>query len=141
MDLGDVVTCTVVDGQKIAADMTNAVHGFEQRSIAGISTGLEDIADALIVSDEALKLCTSPKDVAQYKALLELLKTFKSPSTFVSHLTKDIEVNGVDILKHVEGSVTDFKAGEYEAFGKELGDALAEVSIGTKVLQLKAAKT
>jgi hypothetical protein len=61
-DLGDFVTCTVTDGEKVTEDIDDAVAQLQKHSITGVANGLEDIADALSTISSGIKLCSSQKD-------------------------------------------------------------------------------
>jgi hypothetical protein len=61
-DLGDFVTCTVTDGEKVTADIEDAIAQLKKHSISGVTRGLEDIADVLTTISSAIKLCSQQKD-------------------------------------------------------------------------------
>merc|ERR1739838_1117435 len=46
------------------------------------------------------------------------------------HVGQDILIHGVDIINEVSDSITQFKNSEYEAFGEDLGKALAQILVG-----------
>lgn len=55
---------------------------------------------------------------------------FSNPASFAFHTGKDIIVNGVEIYHDVKDSVTQFEAKKYEAFGEDIGEALAKLILG-----------
>ena len=57
-NLGDFVTCTVTDGEKVTADIEDAVAQLKAKTLSGAIHGLEDIADVLTQITSAIKLCT-----------------------------------------------------------------------------------
>ena len=57
-NLGDFVDCTVKDGLIVINDIEDAVKSFEQRSIAGVTKGLVDIADIFTTISAGIKECT-----------------------------------------------------------------------------------
>jgi hypothetical protein len=61
-NLGDFVTCAVTDGQKVTADVEDAIAQLKKHSISGVTKGLEDIADALTTISSGIKVCSQQKD-------------------------------------------------------------------------------
>ena len=57
-DLGDFVTCTVTDGERVTQDIEDAVAQLKKHSMSGLATGLEDMADVLKTISEAIKTCS-----------------------------------------------------------------------------------
>ena len=129
--LDDYVTCTIVDGQQVVGDFEDAIAQFKTKSISGITNGLTDLSNAFLKMVEAVKLCDQPKDIQELENLEKMIMSFKDPKVFIAHVGKDIWVNGVDIFNHIKTGVADYEASKYEDFGKEMGDALAEVLLGT----------
>jgi hypothetical protein len=79
-----------------------------------VTTGLEDIADALKTISSAIKLCSQEKDLDQLKKLEDLLTSFKSPKSFAMHVGHDILVNGKNIGSSLEDALSSYKSGSYE---------------------------
>ena len=136
-DLNDYVDC-LKDSEKVVADIEDAVQSFEKKNISGVSKGLEDIADALTVVKNDIEKCSQQKDIDQLKKLEQMLRQFKSPMSFAYHVGKDILVNGQDIYGQIKDAISNYKAAKYEAFGEDIGDALALTLIGRN--QLMAAQ-
>lgn len=67
-----------------------------------------------------------------------MLRQFKTPMSFAYHVGKDILVNGKDIYGQIKDAISNYKAAKYEAFGEDIGDALALTLIGRN--QLMAAQ-
>jgi hypothetical protein len=68
--------------------------------------------------------------VADIEKLEKMAAIFSSPASFAFHTGKDIIVNGVQIYDDVEGAMKQYKSQNYEAFGEEVGDALALLILG-----------
>lgn len=136
----DYVECAVKDSAHVATDIEGAIAELEKKSVAGVTKGLEDMADALNTIAAGVQQCTQSKDITQLKKIMELVKSFKNPKTFAMHVSQDILVNGADIFKQIEGTVSNFKAAKYEPAGENIGDALAEILIGTLAQEKLAAK-
>ena len=128
-DLNDYVTC-IQDSEQVVGDIEDAVASFEKQTTTGVITGLGDLADALTVVGAAIGTCSQQKDIAQLKKLEEMLKQFKNPKSFAFHVGKDLLVNGQDIYHQISDAVAQYRAGKYEAFGEDIGSAMALVLIG-----------
>ena len=59
-----------------------------------------------------------------------MVAIFNSPASFVYHVGKDLILNGRQIYHDVDDSITQYDNKSYEAFGKDIGDALAKLIIG-----------
>jgi hypothetical protein len=95
------VTCTVTDGAKVTADIEDAVTQMETHTIAGITKGLGDLADAFTTISSGIQLCSQQKDFDQLKKLEQMLITFKNPETLAWHIGQDLLVNGISIYKDI----------------------------------------
>lgn len=58
----------------------------------------------------AVTLCAQDKDTAEVHKIAALLKTFKDPESMALHIGHDILFNGVDIEKHIDAAVAQYKA-------------------------------
>jgi len=57
---------------------------------------------------------------------------FASPSSFAYHIGKDLLINGKDIFHEINTAVADYKAGQWEDFGVNVGEAAAKVILGVE---------
>ena len=60
-----------------------------------------------------------------------MLTAFSSPKDYGYKVGQNLMVNGVDIFREMGAAYTNFKAEEYEAFGKDVGICLAMILIGS----------
>lgn len=60
--LEDIVTCATVDVPKAVAGIEAAVKDIEQKSIAGIIAGLDEMASAFGNLSDGLKTCANKKN-------------------------------------------------------------------------------
>jgi len=79
--------------------------------------------------------------VSEIEKLVAMLKTFKSPISFAYHVGKDLIVNGIQIIKDIEGAVNAYEAKEYEVFGYDIGHALAAILIGNESIDEETLKS
>ena len=123
-ELPDVATC-VHDSTTTVADFRAAVADFETKTVDGIAKGLRETADGLEALKAAMADCKAAESEVQ--SLEAALAQMSSPSKLVYHVGKELLLNGKDILALVEGAVTQYKAGAYENFGKELGAIVGDL--------------
>merc|ERR1712070_60150 len=77
---------------------------------------------------DAMKDCSSVKgDWAKMKKMAEV---FKHPKSFAWHIAGDVWHNRVNISKEVHTAVDDWKSQQWYDFGKNCGEAAANVFIG-----------
>lgn len=129
-NMDDFIDCTVKDGAKIAGDVEDALMNFESLSLSGVTAGLEDVADVFTTISAGIKECSTSPDIQKLDDLIEMLKSFKSPTDFAFHIGKDIIVNGANIFANVEDGLAAYKAENYEKVGEDLGVALDLVVFG-----------
>lgn len=125
--LENIESC-LVDAEHIFGDVKSAIGDFEERSASGTSKGLKELGDAVIQISHMMKDCHGV--VADVEKLTKMAAIFSSPASFAFHTGKDIIVNGVQIYDDIEGAMKQYKSQKYEAFGEEVGDALALLILG-----------
>eukprot|EP00355_Strombidium_rassoulzadegani_P003039 CAMPEP_0168612918 /NCGR_PEP_ID=MMETSP0449_2-20121227/3173_1 /TAXON_ID=1082188 /ORGANISM="Strombidium rassoulzadegani, Strain ras09" /LENGTH=186 /DNA_ID=CAMNT_0008653515 /DNA_START=3 /DNA_END=563 /DNA_ORIENTATION=- len=127
--LDNIEEC-LVDTETIVQDAEEAVADFEKKNAAGIAAGLEKLGDAVMEMKDEIKDCEGVK--ADLEKLEKMAAIFKSPLTFAYHVGKDLLVNGVQIYHQIDDSVTEWHNGEYNKFGKDVGDAMALLILGAQ---------
>jgi hypothetical protein len=60
-----------------------------------------------------------------------MVLTFKNPRTLFWHIGQDLLVNGINIEHKIQDAIVQYDAQNYEAFGEDIGDALALILLGT----------
>jgi hypothetical protein len=60
-----------------------------------------------------------------------MAETFKNPISFAWHVGGDIVHNGVKITQEIRGAVSDYKAEKWQDFGKNCGEAVSHVFLGS----------
>jgi len=63
--------------------------------------------------------------------MTNMLKQFKNPKEVAYKVGQNMMVNGVDIYKELSAAYTSYYAKEFEAFGKDVGIAVALTFIGS----------
>ena len=59
-----------------------------------------------------------------------MLVAFKDPKSLAINAGKNLVLNGVEIYHEMSAAYTNYKVGEYEGFGRDIGVALALTFIG-----------
>lgn len=67
---------------------------------------------------------------ADWAKLDTMVETLSDPKSFVFVAGKNILINGVDILHHIERARTDYLEKVWDSFGEQIGILLAEVVFG-----------
>jgi len=67
---------------------------------------------------------------ADFEKLEKMAAIFANPATFVYHVGKDLVLNGKDIYKEVNDSITQYNSKNWDAFGYDIGEALAKLILG-----------
>lgn len=124
----DNIEHCLTDAEHIFGDIKSAVGDFEEKDASGTAKGLKQLGDAVITIGHMMKDCHGVE--ADIEKLAKMAAIFSSPASFAYHTGKDIVVNGVQIFDDIEGALTQYKAQKYEAFGEEVGDALALLILG-----------
>ena len=86
---------------------------------------------------EIFKGLTSQKMgiMVDLKKLESMIEIFASPMSFIYHVGKDLLVNGVQIYHEIEDATVQYKKGNWEQFGIDLGMATAKTILGEESLQ------
>lgn len=114
--------------------METIVKDFELRTDDSVKDGIKKLGDTAKLIQPTLKDCSGVK--ADWTKLTKMINICSNPYSFAYHVGKDLLVNGVDIFKHVYDSVKQYRAGEWEPFGEDLGYAFAKLLIGEEPEQV-----
>lgn len=98
--------------------------------MASISTGFMDMAAAFNNLAKAIKDCDSEVTKRELEIFESMLKEFEHPKSLAIEAGKNIALNGVEIYKEISAAYTNYKVGEFEGFGRDLGVAMALVFMG-----------
>jgi len=74
--------------------------------------------------------CKDTED--KIKEILDTLKQYKTYAELAQHISQDMIANSVDIYADAKGALIQYAEGKYEGFGKDLGEMMRLVLIGTK---------
>lgn len=136
-NLGDYITCTVTDGQLVEEDFKHAIAEFKTKDIVEVVAGIEDIAGGLMTIVKAYQLCTSAKNVDQLKKVEGMLKDLANPKDLVIDIYHQLKINGHDISTHIDAAVEAYDQSQWTAFGKNVGMAVSEATLGKQEMMVK----
>jgi hypothetical protein len=123
----DVSSC-ITDADQIFTDGKAAITDFEKKDISSISKGLGEVADMIKAIQSSMTACaTVPADI---KKMEDMVKAFKSPSSFAWHVGKDLLLNGVDIYHDIDAGIKDYNSQSWNNFGHDIGHASAKLLLG-----------
>jgi len=124
---GDITKC-MHDGTMIYTDAKAVVTDLEEKSLGGIIKAAKAIYDTV----SEVKLATSDCSgiLADWNKLETIAAVMSNPASFTYEVGKHMIFNGVDIHTRLDDSVAQYKLGNFEAFGEDLGGALAELIVG-----------
>jgi len=117
-------TVTTLDG------VEEAIKDLEKKTAGDVLKGLKLLAEALKEVPAEMKACKAVE--ADVEEIINALKTMASPTSFVSHVGKDLIVNGADIFHEVHTAVDDYKTQKWFDFGVQVGTALHKLIIGAE---------
>lgn len=123
----------------VLGDMKEAVDDFEKKDAADVLKGLKALAEAMKAFPGALRDCKAA--VSDVEQIVHALEQFSKPVSFAFHVAKDLVVNGHDIFAEISQAVADYKAGEFEDFGEQVGMALHKLIVGAEAKFDEFAKT
>jgi hypothetical protein len=86
------------------------------------------LADMIVYIKDSQVTCGHLKD--DWRVLENMISNFKNLPSFVWHIGQNVKVNGVDIYREIDDSITQYKAGNWETFGKDIGEASAKIFLG-----------
>ena len=125
----DIESC-IQDVESFVSDSHKAISDFEKKSAKGVIDGLKEVAQMYKVAKDGMHECSKGK--ADWDKLDAMIKEWSSPWSFAYHVGHDLVVNGKDIYKEVDSSITAYKAKDWYNFGVDIGEASAKTFLGSK---------
>jgi hypothetical protein len=125
LSFADVASC-VSDVIGTGTDIVNAIQDFEKGDATSVEAGIKAIGYALEGIPTDITDCKSAYSEAA-EGLKEMIAVFKDPEAFSWTIAKHLIVNHHEIYTEMSSAITDFKAANYEGFGKNLGEAFLAV--------------
>jgi len=125
--LENIETC-VSGPEIILKDVETAIKDFKADNAGAMVDGLKHLAVAVAEMKDEVEACKGVS--GDWAKLTEMVAIFDSPASFAYHVGKDLIVNGEDIFNEVADSITQYDNKQYEAFGEDIGAALAKLILG-----------
>lgn len=119
------------DPTKSMKEIEDAVANFETNDMMHLTLGMQQLALSLYSIVNAVKECDEQVRDEELEIITNMLKQFKNPKEVAYKVGQNLMVNGVDIYKELSAAYTSYYAKEYEAFGKDVGIAVALTFIGS----------
>jgi len=98
-------------------------------SVVKAVSGLESIFHGLTGLVPTYRQCMADKPAIMN--LLNDFKDFRNDTGLAQRFGKNIENNGLDLGLETASCILDYKGGEWERFGEDLGKILSKIAIGT----------
>ncbi|CAD8089382.1 unnamed protein product [Paramecium primaurelia] len=127
----DIRQC--IDGVNIMViDFEESIRLLETGLPSNVIQSLQIFGDGLQHFPQALDQCkASIKEAAKLaKQLRDLIKALQNPVSFAFHIGIDLIVNGKDIYREIFTAVDDWKQGNWNDFGYQLGKAMYQIFVG-----------
>ena len=91
---------------------------------------MAELALSLTVLAHGVKNCDSETTERELTIFREMLKNFENPKSLALKAGNNIVVNGMDVYREMSAAYTNYMAGDFEGFGRDIGIALALIFIG-----------
>jgi len=124
----DDITQCIHDASEVFTDAETAILDFEKGDIDHVIDGVKQVGLMLQAVKSGMSDCSHIK--ADWERLAQMAAIFASPASFAYHVGKDLLINGKDIFHEINTAVADYKAGQWEDFGINVGEAAAKVILG-----------
>jgi len=89
-----------------------------------------ELGMSFTVLAHGVKNCDSDISEREIQIFKEMLKNFENPKSLAIRAGNNIVVNGMDVYREMSAAYTNYRAGEFEGFGRDIGIALALIFIG-----------
>jgi hypothetical protein len=134
-DLDDLHSCIASVEANEGPDLHAAVELFLKKDAPDVLQGLSKLGSAFKKLPKALTHCEAAAKDARSVApkLLQALNALKSPSDFAYHVGVDLVINQVDVFQELSAAIDAYQRRMWEAFGTNLGAALAKLLIGSRL--------
>ena len=121
-EVPDVMTC-IHDGETLISEIETTYADFKKETFDGVKAGIEMIGTIVTSITTDVQDCSA--GIHGIEALVHIAEGFSSPWSFAYHVGKDLLVNGVEIYHEVDDAIAQYEAGDFKAFGVDIGKALA----------------
>jgi hypothetical protein len=128
-ELDNIMSC-IHNPTAFIKDVEKAIEKFNNEDMAGAQAGLMELGMSFTVLAHGVKNCDSETTEREIEIFRGMLKNFEDPKSLAIKAGNNIIVNGMDVYKEMSAAYTNYRAGEYEGFGRDVGIALALIFIG-----------
>lgn len=128
-ELDNIMSC-IHNPTAFIKDVEKAVKTFNNEDMAAAQAGLAELGLSFAVLVKGVKDCDSETTERELEIFNAMLKNFEDPKSLAIRAGKNIIVNGMDVYKEMSAAYTNYRAGDFEGFGRDVGVALALIFIG-----------
>lgn len=127
--MDDILKC-LTNSKKTLSDFEEAAKFFQYRDYKNVLLGIEKLGVALSQVAVSVEGCSGEQTMKEMMIFKKMVENFETPKKFAMEVGINALVNGVDIYHEMSAAYTNYQAKEYEAFGRDIGVAMALVLIG-----------
>jgi cathepsin B len=118
----------ISDSKSIINNLAQGVKDIETKNLAKVQEGIALIGKACEALPAAVQQCKAGgADVA---TLLKLIKTFKSPASFIYYVGKSLLINRVEVYGEINHALAAYHSHDFETFGYWVGKAMDTIFLG-----------
>jgi hypothetical protein len=123
-------TC-VKNGKDMLVQISQAVDDLKEGTEESVQAGVQLIGQVLQEASSELVACETAVD--DFETVFEMASSFSHPIAFAFHAGKNILINHVEITDEMHAAVEAWDAPDYFDFGFNVGEALAQVLMGSSI--------
>ena len=102
-EVSNVDVC-IKDQKKMISELEEAVNDFKLETFKGVKSGIKEIGEVASQMSHDISECKSV--VKNIEDLAKMAHAFSNPISLAYHVGKDLIINGKDIYKHINDSIT-----------------------------------
>lgn len=126
-DVKEQVFSCITDVHTVYKDLMMAAANFDKQTAMALYEAFNDLTSVFKDIIAQMEHCETLKVTGN--KLMDVMLEMKAPSTFVSKISSNFSLNGINVYFDVMAGVESWKKNEYYDFGLNLGNALARVFV------------
>jgi cathepsin B len=125
----DLKSC-LSDDESIMKDLQSGISLIRTKDPESVKQGIKLIGQAAEMIPAAAKICGVANERIQ--KLIEMIKSFTDPKSFMYHVGKSLLVNHVEVIHQVQSAIKAYEDHNMNRLGFWVGSAMATIFIGDK---------
>ena len=118
------------DSEATLKEFEKSIELFENKDMNSITQGFLSLGAAMANLAKGIKDCDKDVSAREIEIFYKMIESFKDPRSLALAAGKNMVLNGVEIYHEMSAAYTNYKVGEYEGFGRDIGVTMALVFIG-----------